>query len=165
MKVKLDGDVEAWRRRLMIVSYEKPKPKERILDFAGKLLAEEASGILRWMVEGAVMHLRECDTISDYDLTDEQESRVDQLLAESDSVRHFVSDRIKSAKGADLTSMEIVEAYFDYCAEQNWVAISSRKVEIVLADIMLELFRSAKGCNVEREGKRQKGYPNVAFIE
>jgi P4 family phage/plasmid primase-like protien len=58
MKVKLDGDVEAWRRRLIIVSYEKPKPKERILDFAKKLLDEEASGILRWMVEGAMMHLR-----------------------------------------------------------------------------------------------------------
>jgi hypothetical protein len=90
---------------------------------------------------------------------------VDQLLAESDSVRHFVVDRIEFCKGSDLTSAEIVKAYFDYCAERNWVAISSRKVELELTDIMLELFRSAKGGNVERDGKRQKGYPNVSFVE
>ena len=61
LRVKLDGDVDAWRRRLLIIRYEKPKPKERILDFAEKLLTEEASGILHWMVDGAIMHLRECD--------------------------------------------------------------------------------------------------------
>ena len=58
LRVKLDGDIDAWRRRLLIVRYEKPKPKERILDFAKKLLTEEASGILRWMVDGAIMHLQ-----------------------------------------------------------------------------------------------------------
>ena len=90
LKVKLDGDVDAWRRRLLIVRYEKPKPKERVLDFAKKLLEQEGSGILRWMIDGAIMHLRECDDISDYTLTDDQSGRIDQLLAESDSVRHFV---------------------------------------------------------------------------
>ena len=104
LRVRLDGDVDAWRRRLLIVGYEKPKPRERVIDFAKKLLAEEVSGILRWMVEGAIMHLRECDTLSDYELTDDQEGRVDQLLAESDSIRHFVTERIESAKGADLTA-------------------------------------------------------------
>ena len=51
LRVKLDGDVEAWRRRLLIIRYEKPKPPKRILDFAKTLLASEASGILRWMVD------------------------------------------------------------------------------------------------------------------
>ena len=72
LRVKLDGDVDAWRRRLLIVRYEKPKPDESILDFAKTLLAEEASGILRWMVDGAIMHLRECDAAGDYRLSEEQ---------------------------------------------------------------------------------------------
>ena len=165
LRVRLDGDVDAWRRRLLIVRYEKPKPRERVIDFAKKLLAQEASGILRWMVEGAIMHLRECDTLSDYELTDDQEGRVDQLLAESDSIRHFVTERIESVKGSDLTAAEILSAYFDYCSDRGWVAFTSKHVERELPDIMLELFRSARNTHVERDGKRQRGYPNVSFIE
>ena len=100
LRVKLEGDVEAWRRRLLIIRYEKPKPCERILDFAKTLLAQEASGILRWMVEGAIEHLRECDAIGDFRLTDRQIDRIDQLLAESDSIRQFVIERIEFSKGS-----------------------------------------------------------------
>ena len=164
LRVKLDGDVDAWRRRLLIVRYEKPKPKERILDFAKVLLAEEASGILRWMVDGAIMHLRECDTVGDYRLSDEQEGRVDQLLAESDSIRHFLIERIQPAKGCDLATGEIVSAYFDYCSEKGWTAFSFKAVERALPDLMLELFRIARNAHVVRNDKRQNGYPNVALI-
>lgn len=165
LRVKLDGDVEAWRRRLLNIRYEKPKPAERILDFAKTLLAEEASGILRWMVDGAIMHLRECDAIGDYKLAVRQMDRIDQLLAESDSIRQFVIDRMQFSQGGDLTTGEIVQAYFDYCSERGWVAFSSKKVERDLPDIMLEHFRSALNSHVERNAKRQKGYPNVSLRE
>jgi hypothetical protein len=95
------------------------------------------------------MHLRECDTISDYQLTGSQEARVDQLLEESDSVRHFVTEGIQSVKGSDLTTSEILSAYFDYCSDRGWVAFSSKHVERELSDIMLELFRSARNTHVE----------------
>jgi hypothetical protein len=98
-------------------------------------------------------------------MTDDQEGRVDQLLAESDSIRHFVTERIESAKGADLTASEILSAYFDYCSDKGWVAFTSKHVERELPDIMLELFRSARNTHVERDGKRQRGYPNVSFVE
>ena len=165
LRVKLDGDVEAWRRRLLIVRYEKPKPAERILDFAKTLLSSEASGILRWMVDGAIMHLRECDTIGEYRLTEAQTGRIDQLLAESDSIRHFAIERIHSTTKGDLTTAEIVSAYFDYCSEKGWIAFSSKTVERSLPDIMLEHFRSALNSHVERNGKRQKGYPNACLAE
>ena len=54
LQVKLDNDVGAWRRRLLIVRYEKPKPKERILDFAEALLKEEARGFFAMEVDGAI---------------------------------------------------------------------------------------------------------------
>jgi P4 family phage/plasmid primase-like protien len=165
LRVKLDGDVDAWRRRLLIMRYEKPKPSRRLLDFAKTLLTEEASGILRWMVDGAILHLQECDSLGDFRLSDAQIDRIDQLLAESDSVRQFVIERIQSSKGCDLTTEEIVQAYFDYCSGKGWVAFSSKTVERTLPDIMLEQFRSALNTHVERNGKRQKGYPNVGFIE
>jgi hypothetical protein len=58
-----------------------------------------------------------------YRLSDAQAGRVDQLLAESDSIRHFVTERIRPTKGGDLTTNEIVSAYFDYCSEKGWVAM------------------------------------------
>ena len=39
LRVKLEGDVDAWRRRLLIIRYEKPKPSKRVLDFAKTLLS------------------------------------------------------------------------------------------------------------------------------
>jgi len=163
LRVKLDGDVDAWRRRLLIIRYEKPKPKERILEFAETLLAQEASGILKWMVDGAILHLRECDSTGEYYLTRTQQDRVDQFLAESDSIRHFVIDRIEQSYDADLTTTEIVSAYFDYCSESGWVAFSSREVEMALPDMMLELFHSARSAHIHRGSGRQKGYPHVAL--
>ncbi len=163
LRVKLDGDVGAWRRRLLIVKYEKPMPKERISYFAEKLLEKEASGILRWMVDGAILHLQECDSIGEYCLNDEQKDRVDQLLPESDSIRHFITDCIQAAQGSDLTTAEIVSAYFDYCSGMGWLAFGSRDVERALPDLMLEIFRSSLSSHISRNEKRQKGYPHVAF--
>jgi hypothetical protein len=57
------------------------------------------------------MHLKECDAISDYDLTGDQAGRVDKLLAESDSVRHFVTEYIQYAKGSDLTTRDAVSVF------------------------------------------------------
>ena len=94
LRVKLDGDAEAWRRRLLIVSYERPKPEVRIARFAEELLETEGSGILRFGVEGARMHLRELEEVADFRLTPKQNARVDGLLAASDSLRCFASEVI-----------------------------------------------------------------------
>src|SRR4026208_839995 len=37
LRVRLCGDVGAWRRRLLIIRYEGPKPKKKIPDFGEKL--------------------------------------------------------------------------------------------------------------------------------
>jgi hypothetical protein len=54
LRVKLDGDAEAWRRRLLIVSYERPKPEVRIARFAEELLEPKARGSCgsAWRVPG-----------------------------------------------------------------------------------------------------------------
>ena len=80
LRVRLDGDAEAWRRRLLIVRYERPRPERPERDFAGRLLAEEGPGILRWMVDGARAHLTELETTGEFALTPRQRARVDALL-------------------------------------------------------------------------------------
>src|SRR5581483_11992213 len=50
--VHLEGDVDAWRRRLAIVEYNKPKPEKVIADLDRLILEREGSGVLNWMLEG-----------------------------------------------------------------------------------------------------------------
>ena len=127
LRVKLDGDAEAWRRRLLIVAYERPKPEVRIARFAEDLLETEGPGILRFGVEGAKLHLRELEEVADFRLTAKQTARVDALLAESDSLKYFASERIYKSPNSDpLPTDEIVNAYWDYCRERDWMPLPAQ---------------------------------------
>jgi phage/plasmid-associated DNA primase len=166
LRVTLDGDVKAWLRRLILINYEKLKPKNRISRFADVLIEQEAEGILSWMVKGAIRHLEECDDMGDYELTNEQKNRTIDFLAEFDSLRHFGVRRIeKSLSGDDLQTEEITTAYSKYCATKDWIPFSTKTVERNLPDLMLKHHHSAVSANIKRKGQRVRGYPNVKLIK
>ena len=79
-------------------------PKKKIPDFGALLVREEGPGLLNWFVAGADMILRDIDQSPDGDivLTERQKGIVDSLLAESDSLRFFLRDRVERAEDADL---------------------------------------------------------------
>src|SRR5205814_5947762 len=52
LTVHLEGDTDAWRRRLAIINYQKPKPARVIADLDQLILRTEPSGVLKWMLEG-----------------------------------------------------------------------------------------------------------------
>ena len=162
LRVKLDGDAEAWRRRLLIVSYERPKPEVRISRFAEELLEAEGSGILRFGVEGAMMHQRELVEGGDFCLTARQNARVDALLAESDSLRCFARERIVRCPNCDpLPTEEIVNAYWDYCHERDFATSPGKSIEKALPDVMMDLFRSTKTTHAMGKKGRLRGYAGV----
>ncbi len=165
LRVKLDGDTEAWRRRLLIVKYERPKPERPERDFASALLAQEGPGILRWMVEGAQAHLAELEARGDFELTPRQKLRVNALLAESDSVREFIRRRVERHAGSDVSVHELVEAYTVFCDDMGWEPLSARRVENALVDAMQELCRAAKNNDILRGEKPKKGFSGVRIIE
>ena len=162
LRVKLDGDAEAWRRRVMIVTYERPKPEVRISRFAEELLETEGPGILRFGAEGAMMHLRELKEVADFRLTPKQAARVDALLAESDSLRCFAIERICKCPNCDpLPTEAIVNAYWDYCRERDWMPLPGKSIERALPDVMMDLFRSSKGTHAAGQKGRLRGYTGV----
>jgi phage/plasmid-associated DNA primase len=163
LRVRLDGDTEAWRRRLLIVSYERPKPEVRIARFAEDLLETEGPGILRFGVEGAMRHLRELEEVADFQLTAKQTARVDALLAESDSLKYFASERIYKSPNSDpLPTDEIVNAYWDYCRERDWMPLPRKSIEKALPDTMMDLFRSSNVTHAAGKNERRvRGYAGV----
>jgi phage/plasmid-associated DNA primase len=166
LRLRLDGDTEAWRRRLILLRYERPKPEHRIAEFSEKLIKEEGEGILALFVAGAMRHLTELRETGDFFITPAQQKRADVLLLESDSLRYFASQRLHATDSGVLPTADIVKAYYDFCKEQGWAPLAPGRIERELPGIMMELFRSNLGSHAKSESeKRAKGYPRVALVK
>jgi phage/plasmid-associated DNA primase len=165
LRVRLFGDIAAWRRRLLIVRYEAPPPKKIIPDFGALLVREEGSGILNWCIAGLDMLLRDIDASAagEITLTARQKQIVDSLLAESDSLRFFLQKHVERAEGADVSVNEIVEVYAAFCPEKGWNPLPITEVHRSLEGLMLELFRVTKSHSIKRDGKSVRGFFGVAL--
>ncbi len=165
LRVRLQGDVGAWKRRLTIVRYEAPPPAKKIPDFGAYLVRTEGSGILNWALLGAQKVLAEIpDEGGDLLLTAGQRDLVDSLLAESDSLRHFLQECVAVDETADATVTELVEAYAAYCPERKWQAMPITEVHAKLETLMLDLFGVTKRHDVKRNDKNQRGFGGVRLL-
>lgn len=154
LKLHLDADADAWRRRLLIINYERPAVGAKIADFDQILVAEEGSGILNWMITGALKILAG-DKLAP---NDRQQSIVDSLLEESDSVRSFVRRCLTLQKGEDVTGEELEAAYSEACEKFGWSGVKVSLLQKQLPDLILEAYRIPKTHNIKREGGAKRGW-------
>ena len=161
LHVRLDADSGAWRRRLLIIDYERPPTDKPVPQLDRQLVEQEGAGILNWCIAGARQLLAELQTHGQVQLTPEQMGRVDALLSESDSVRHFVSKCVVKYEDNDLTVQELLTAYSNFCDEQGWQAVTVRQFENQVSDVMMEVHRVAKRTDIKRNDKNQRGFAHV----
>lgn len=124
LRLNLGGinDVSAFRRRLAHIPFVQvpatPSP------FLQDELLAEASGVLNWLIEGALRVLKR----GRIDLIEAQQARVDAILGEANSPAAFVASCVaKGEPGDSATIAELLEAYCDYCAAQGWQPLSERR--------------------------------------
>jgi phage/plasmid-associated DNA primase len=165
LRVRLSGDVGAWRRRLLIVRYEGPPPQVKIPEFGEKLVREEGSGILNFAIDGLAMLLDDIDEAGDIVLTERQRTVVDSLLAESDSLRLFLLEKVEKVENADydLAVSEIVEEYAAFCPEKGWNPLPITEVQRSLEGLMLQLFHVSKSHSIKRDGRSVRGFYKIRF--
>jgi len=162
LRFRLEDDVGAWRRRLLIVRYERPPVEKRITGFEEILIKEEGSGILRWAIDGFVKLQAQLAEKGDFRLTPAQQERIDSLLQESDSLRMFVRTRVEPSDGSNITTGELVQAYAVFCAEQGWNPLPTTVVERKAPDLMLEAWQVPKSNSLGGEGSKSgRGWRNV----
>jgi P4 family phage/plasmid primase-like protien len=165
LHVRLDADTGAWRRRLLILDYEKPPVEKPIPKFDEELVKAEGPGILNWCIEGARMLLAELKEHGRMQMAPAQIDRVEALLSESDSVRQFVTKCVIKDDDADVTVQELVTAYSKFCDEQGWQAVTVRYFENHISDVMMEIHRVAKRTDIKRNDKNQRGFAHVCLRE
>jgi hypothetical protein len=162
--VRGETDAGAWRRRMIILTFNRSvKPEDRIHNLDELLLQEEGEGILLLAIRGAISHLQELESGGDFVLTANQQRRVDRLLSESQSIRFFVSERIVADPDADLATDEIISAYADYCKEKEWKPQPAKIVERQLPDLMLEIHTARPDRHLSRDNRTVRGYRQVAL--
>jgi len=113
-------------RRIIIIRYDCPYTGQRIFEIDKYLLAKEAPGILNWCIDGLKLLFGDYAKTGDVILTPDQQKRVNDLIAESDSLRLFVENEIvkndaKMSNGEhySLTVEEITTEYIEDCIKVN----------------------------------------------
>ena len=165
LKLRLEGDDSAWRRRLLIVRYKGVKPAQKVDKFANYLLATEGPGILNWALEGLEKLLAEIAVDNDFVLTSRQQQIINDLLDESQSLRIFVQEYVRPAAGSSITTAEVAEAYSCYCRSRGWGhgLKTSQIIGKDLADLMLEVH----GRNDSHDlgpNRSQRGYRGFEIV-
>ncbi|MCB1064280.1 MAG: bifunctional DNA primase/polymerase [Verrucomicrobiae bacterium] len=163
--VAIEGDKSAWRRRLLIIRFEREPVGKPIPNFGKLLVEEEGQGILAWMVEGAQLLLRDLE--SDYgriQLDAAQKKRILDLLAESDSVMAFVTRRVIPEKEGKVLTENLFDAYTDFCLEHDLPPVSKTAFQRRLRSEMLDAHKAVASENLESFGHRRRGYLGVRLL-
>ena len=157
LTVYLEGDANAWRRRLVIVNYDKPKPKVVVPDLDALILAEEGPGVLNFMLDGLDM-LRAANW--NLQLNDVQQRRVDDLLLESDSHGVFVREcLVKDSAAPGMTKAEVFTAYLEFCDRRGWMPMNKVRFGKVGTEAIAQTFLiGVRGDIPNGGGKENDGW-------
>src|SRR3989442_5418924 len=163
LTVHLEGDTDAWRRRLVIIPYEKPKPERVIVDLADQILRHEGSGVLNFAIEG--LDKLRADKWK-LNLTTDQQAEVDNLLLESDGLTLFAREALTRSQGNQLTVLDCFSAYVEFCNERGWAAVTRKKFGDAIGDIVTREHKVTVRHDIrDARGKAQRGWNGIRLRE
>lgn len=161
LRIRLEGDIGAWRRRLLIIRFNQPRPKKRIPDYARQLFEREGAGILNWSMEGARMLLTDIQEHGMIQLSQAQQKRVTDLLDESDSLRAFLQNHVRPGS-RDIPKSAIIENYFCYVSSRGWNPVPLQRVQGSLPHMMLSMYNTPESRSIRgADGKQTQGFRNI----
>jgi P4 family phage/plasmid primase-like protien len=159
LTVHLEGDTEAWRRRLAIVEYRKPKPKYVIADLDQQILKTEGPGVLNWMLSG-LDELRADDW--QLHLSKAQQTLVDNLLLESESHVLFAREELVRSDEQQVTVADCYAAYVEYSTERGWVTLNKNKFGRLIEDVVVRQHGITLRHDIrDASGKAQRGWKRL----
>ena len=159
------GDGAAWRRRLILYEWqEPPADRRKVIDYGGKLIAEEGSGILNRFLDGYRTAWKELEAGGDLVLTDEQRDRVESLVMRSEALETFIKTRLEADPDFDLTSAAVMAGFLAWCNAMGWAPPKKeRQIQIRIAELILEHWGQTNAHSVKGpDGKQVRGWWGTA---
>lgn len=162
--LRFESDEGAWRRRLLVINYERPPlPTEKRIDEFDKLLmATEGSGILNFALTGAAELLSQNGQIL---RSEEQTKKAESLLLSSDPVSYFISNYVELDPDSNLTVELMVRKFRDFSKSCKWPLASERKIQSRIKEMMFELYGIMQSKNISYAGRAVRGYVGCRFVK
>ena len=139
LKVRFEADTEAWRRRIVLISFEceSVSEEDQQVGLDVHLLRSEGSGILNWALEG----LRNLDQDGGKLLLNERQQAVrDKLIEESESYVAFAKEGVVEDDGASLGATEAYEEYVSFCYARGWTPLTVKRFGSAFKETVATLY-------------------------
>jgi P4 family phage/plasmid primase-like protien len=159
LKLQLNEDEDAWRRRLVIVYYDAPFSGNREPGIEERLLREEGSGILNWAIEGAKMLLAD----GKFTLSERQQNRVEDMINESKSLGIFLNEEVCRDENSDLTTNELVDRYYQFCSHHEWAPMLERTLRSQLKVQIASKYGVSESNSIDRGGMANRGFRGIGL--
>ena len=158
--IAIDHDSDAWLRRLVYLSFNKPAfSLGRLSDF---LISKELSGVLNWLLEGYAKLHKNAFQIA---LTPDQIARTASILLASESPKAFVHSKLEKRRDGVMGVADLYELYQSWCREHGLEPFTSKQFsQIVKQEIAVKLGLKYRH-DLPGLGGCVRGWKNLAVIE
>lgn len=167
LRINAGDDLNAWRRRLLVLRFDKPFIGKKIPNFAERLVGEEGDAIFTWAIKGGELLAKDIKAIGDFILSEDQKAKVQRIVDDSGSLRLFVETCLEKPGGGSfggLSTTEIVDAYNGFCRHREFEVQPDAVTQKKLPDLMMEIHGLPKGKKVSGpDGRSGRGYHGVGL--
>jgi P4 family phage/plasmid primase-like protien len=167
LRLTLQGDETAWRRRLLIIDFDQPPPSYQTHQYYQVMLDAEGPGILNWFLGGAASLLTSLAQGKGFPMTPRQRSKVESLLGASDSIRRFITQHVRrsSMQSDCVTVQELWAAYSQFCDHNDWTIEPRGRFNRDSKDAMAEIHKVEQTNHVNRSAgdDGERGYRGVTI--
>jgi phage/plasmid-associated DNA primase len=167
LRLTLQGDETAWRRRLLIIDFDQPPPSYQTHHYYKVMLDAEGPGILNWFLGGAASLLTSLAQGKGFPMTPRQRSKVESLLGASDSIRRFITQHVRrsSMQSDCVTVQELWAAYSQFCDHNDWTIEPRGRFNRDSKDAMAEIHKVEQTNHVNRSAgdDGERGYRGVTI--
>ena len=161
MRIKFEGKGQEWKDRMLPILFHHHIPEEKQdRTLVDRLLAEEGSGILNWILDGA-RHVRSSNWR--IELTATQKVRRDKLVDEIRSMDMFVCNYIRRSAGNEFSSRSAYATYIRHQRDLGLEFLEEAAFYKRLAKSMGTEY-NAVGCN-SIHGQRIRGYKGFELLD
>lgn len=161
MQVKFEGKGQEWKDRMLPILFHHHIPEEKQdRTLVDRLLTEEGSGILNWILDGA-RHVRNSNWR--IELTATQKVRRDKLVDEIRSMDMFVCNYIRRSAGNEFSSRSAYATYIRHQRDLGLEFLEEAAFYKRFAKSMGTEY-NAVGCN-SIHGQKIRGYKGFELLD